>query len=163
RAYALQQLREADEFAATARRHAWFFRERLDAAGEAPAHEALPCAPGNLGAALDWAHANEPETALALTLSAIRFWFNRGQIEECRGGAEQAIPLAEAPPAGDEAMMRLQGALMHVLMNTRVPGPELERVSRQVLALAEAADDSEQQLRGLWGLWVDCTRSGRHH
>jgi predicted ATPase/DNA-binding winged helix-turn-helix (wHTH) protein len=161
RAYALQQLREAGEYEATARRHARFVLEHLvraaQANGEPPA-----CAPRNLGSALDWAHANEPETAVALTLGALRFWFSRGHIEECRVRVEQAIPLVEASPAGDEAMMRLKGALMAVLMNTRGAGPELERVSRRVLALAEAVGDGEHQLRGLWGIWAVRTESGRH-
>jgi predicted ATPase/DNA-binding winged helix-turn-helix (wHTH) protein len=157
RVYALQQLHEAGEFEAAARRHARFIRECLDRAGEAP-----PFGPDNLRTALDWAHANEPDTALALTLGALRFWFSQGLIEECRVRVEQAIPLVEASPAGDEAMMRLQGALVAVLMNTRGAGPELERVSRQVLALAEAAEDGEHQLRGLWGLWVDHSHCSRH-
>jgi hypothetical protein len=42
RAYALQQLREAGEFEATARRHARFIRVRLDAAGEAPILRSAP-------------------------------------------------------------------------------------------------------------------------
>jgi tetratricopeptide (TPR) repeat protein len=59
-------------------------------------------------------------------------------------------------------MMRLQGALMAVLMNTRGAGPELERASRRVLALAEAAGEVEHQLRALWGIWAVRADSGRH-
>jgi predicted ATPase/DNA-binding winged helix-turn-helix (wHTH) protein len=162
RAYALQQLREASEFEATARRHARFIREGLDAAGEAPACEAPACGPDNLRTALDWAHANDAETAVALTLGALGFWFSMGLIEECRVRVEQAIPLVEASPAGDRAMMRLQGALMAVLMNTHGAGPELERVSRRVLALAETVGEVEHLLRALWGLWAVRADSGRH-
>jgi predicted ATPase len=161
RAYALRQLRAAGEFEATARRQARFVRARLDAAAEAP-DDAPPCGPENLRAALDWAHANEPETAVALTLAALPFWFSRGRIEECRTRVEQAIRLVEESPAGDRAMMRLQSALIGVLLNTRGPGPDLERAGGRVLALAEAADDPEHQLRGLWGLWLDRSHSGRH-
>ena len=168
RAYALQQLHEAGEFEATARRYARFICERLDAADRAPTGEAPPYWATNpfwadkLRAALDWAHANDAGLAVALTLGALRFWFSRGLIEECRVRVEQAVPLVEASPAGDKAMMRLQGALMGVLFNTRGgASPEVEQVSRRVLALAEAVGDDEHQLRGLWGLWVNRSHSGR--
>jgi predicted ATPase len=168
RAYALQQLREAGEFEATARRLARYIHDRLAAAGAPRPGEATPwwahksCWAANLRSVLDWAHANDAEVAVAITLVALRFWFGRSLIEECRVRVEQAIPLTAASPAGDDAMMRLQGALIGVRMNTHFPGPELEQVSRRVLALAETVGDAEHRLKGLWGLWAVRSHAGRH-
>lgn len=160
RLYALEQLHADAEFEAAARRHADFFLELLGQTSASPTFVA-----DNLRAALTWAHAapGETETAVKLTLAAIPRWFSLGLIDECRTHVEHAIRLLEATPSGEYSLMCLQGALVAVLMNTRSDGgPNLERACRKVLALAEALDDHEYQLKGLWGLWVNGTNTGRH-
>jgi len=80
-------------------------------------------------------------------------------MEECRARVEQALASLMPGSSGDlRRGMKLYAARGLSLMQTK--GPACAGAAwTKVLALAESLDDTEYQLRALWGLWI-CGLSG---
>ena len=163
RAYALEKLDESGEREQVARRHAEYFRdvfERAEAEWERrPTAEWLADYARrihNLRAALDWAFSPEGEASIgvALTAAAVPLWMHLSLLEECRGRVEQALA-SVAAGASREARreMKLQAAFAASLMYIRGAVPEIGVAWTKALEIAERLDDTEYQLRSLWGLW----------
>jgi predicted ATPase/DNA-binding winged helix-turn-helix (wHTH) protein len=162
RAYALEKLAESGEREQLARRHAEFgrdFFERAETEWETrPTAEWLAdyrWALDNLRAALDWAFSPDGDSSVgvALTTAAVPLWMHLSLMAECRGRAERALAALGAEANRDvRREMKLHAALGASLMYTRGAVPESGAAWTKALEVAESLDNTEYQLRSLWGL-----------
>ena len=170
RAYAREKLADHGELEQAARRHAEFY---LDLCGQAEAEwETRPAAEwladygrqiGNVRAALDWAFSPRGDASIgvALTAAAVPLWCQLSLLDECRGRVEQA--LAHVAPGSNRDtryQMQLEVALGLSLFHTKGPVRETAAAWTRALAIADSLEDTEYQLRALWGLWSHRMSSG---
>jgi predicted ATPase/DNA-binding winged helix-turn-helix (wHTH) protein len=163
RAYGLEKLAESGEREWLARRHAEHCRdliERAEAEWETRPTAAWPAEYAaeidNLRAALDWAFSpdGDAQIGVALTAAAVPAWMQLSLLEECRGRVEQALAaLASFAEADARQEMKLLAALGASRLYTRGGVPEVASAWTKALKLAESLDDTEYQMRSLWGLW----------
>lgn len=172
RAYALDKLAESGEAGETARRHAAFFRDLL----EAPPALGQPEASAedvarrvreidNIRAALDWAFSESGDIAIGVALTAAcgPVWLHLSLMTECRERTEWALRHARGDPDLD-SRARMQLALALGLALSYAAGS----VDRSWDALSEAFDISERlgetdiQLRTLWAMWSHRLNRGEH-
>jgi predicted ATPase len=164
RAYASEKLGESGETAEVARRHAEYYRDlaqRADAEWDTTptADWSATYVPSldNLRAALDWAFAPDGDLSIgvALAVATVPLWVELLQLDECRRRVERAITsLAIEAGCGTRQQMQLQAALGLSLMYTEGPVPKTGAAWTRALELAEDLNETEYQLRALWGLWV---------
>lgn len=164
RSYALEKLAESGEMAMVSRCHAkyycdFFERGEVELKGH-PSGEWLADFGrqiDNLRAALDWAFSpyGDASIGIALTAAAEPLWMHLSLIEECRSRVEQALAALGAG-ASVEARheMKLHAALAASSIYARGPVAELGAVWAKSLKFAERLEDTEYQLRSLWGLWL---------
>ena len=162
RAYALQALREAGEFDATARRQAEFYAEYLSTAGdEFPRPTTEHVGPwlldiDNVRAALDWAFSSPRDVVLGvqLTGAAIPLWLGMSLLTECRERIGRALnSLPAGSPLDPHVRLRLYAALGVSLLGTLARQQQTASALNEMLAIAEELDDVEYQLQALWTLW----------
>ncbi len=167
RAYALQKLDECGETAAVRRRHAELFRaisERAAVEWEARPTEDWLADHGrgidDVRSALAWATsaAGDGRIGIALTVAAIPLWTHLSLLDECRRCVEQALA---ARPAPHEAM-KLHAARAAAIQYARGPLGGAGASWLRALTLARRLDDSEYQLRALWGLAVHRSYVGKY-
>ena len=164
RAYAQEKLQQSREAEQLPRRHAAYFLELFR---QAQAEWETRPAPDwtadyashldNLRAAIDWAYAPHGDAAMAvaLTAMAVPLWVQMSLVDECYRRVTAALARTEAMAAPDLLLqMKLLAALGGSLLYVIGPTEETEAVWTRTLALAESRDDSEYQMRALWGLWV---------
>jgi len=164
RTYAMQKLTESGEVEDYVRRHAEHHRDLFERAGAE--WEARPTAEwlevygrriDDVRSALKWAFSPSGSASLgvALTVASIPLWMQLSLMDECREYAERALasPMAE-PNRSERDEMKLLAALATAVTNVRGPLPETNLVWTKALRLAERLDESEYQLRAIWGLWV---------
>ncbi|HEY7382739.1 MAG TPA: winged helix-turn-helix domain-containing protein [Beijerinckiaceae bacterium] len=171
RAYALEKLDAAGEIEAVSRSHAHYYCElfeRAEAEWETrPTGEWLAeYRPelDNLRAALDWAFSPKGDVGIGvpLTVAAAPLWLELSLMEECRARTEQALAaLDQAGPHGDRRKMHLYTALAWSEMYTTGSFRQTGSIWAKALELAEALDDTDYQLRALWGLWANSINKGR--
>ena len=160
RAYALEKLTESGELQQCARRHAEYYRSRLEAAADE--REAKPAAVyladcrrrvDEVHAALDWAFSDSGDVtiALALTIAAVPLWFELSLMVAARGHVERALPLVEA---GSREEMQLLAAFAESVLFGMGIVPAGEKAWTHVLEIADHLNDREYQLRALWGLYA---------
>src|SRR6516162_5686086 len=146
----------------TARRHAEYYLdlfERAEAEWETrPTADLLAdyaCHIDNVRVALDWALSpvGDALIGVALTAAAVPLWLHLSMLNECRVRVERALSSAEPTcPRDARLQMKLNAALGLSLM--QLEGPRLaDALWIKALGLAERVDDTEYQLRALWGLW----------
>jgi tetratricopeptide (TPR) repeat protein len=83
-------------------------------------------------------------------------------MEECRGRVEQALASLAPGSSGDlRCRMKLCAALGLSLMQTKGPACA-DAAWTKALEFAETLDDTEYQLRALWGLWMCALSSGEY-
>ncbi|HEY2617975.1 MAG TPA: winged helix-turn-helix domain-containing protein, partial [Acetobacteraceae bacterium] len=163
RAYALEKLVAGGELAAVTRRHAEYYRDHLrnmqpdtePGAGGYTTDLAADLA--NIRAALDWAVApgGDASIGVAITIAATPLWMQLSLLSECRARVDQALAaLASGAVNGSGNEMALRAALGMSLMYTRGPVDESAATWTRVLELADSLDDTEYQLRALYGLWL---------
>src|SRR5262249_6243640 len=164
RAYAMQKLAESGEFQDYVWRHAARHRDLLERA-EAE-WEARPTAEwreeygrriDDVRSALKWAFSPSGDASIgvALTVAAVPLWMQLSLMDECRECVERALASHMPEPNRSERdEMKLLAALAPALPTVRVPLPETDVVWTKALRLAERLDESEYQLRAMWGLWV---------
>ncbi len=174
RAYALEKLAGSGECEGLEDRHAGYYRdlfERADAGLDrrtsAEWLRDYGWQLGNLRAALDWAFspAGDAETGATLTAAALPLWMHLSLLEECRGRVERALGALHARPerAADRHEMKLQAALGSALIySSDVTLRAMSTAWTRALEIAEQLDDTEYQLRSLWGLWFANWASGGH-
>ena len=170
RAYALEKLIGSGELERFARRHAEYYRGVFEAA--LAQWEIRPTAEwlaaygphlDNVRAALDWAFSpsGDAETGIPLTVSAVPLWMHLSMMEECHTRVERALASlgGDAAP-GTRNSMQLYAALGLSLMYTKGAVPETRAALTHALEIAEMFDDTDYQLRALWGLCVDRLNNG---
>ena len=170
RAYAREKLADHGELEQAARRHAEFY---LAVCGQAEAEwETRPATEwladygrqiGNVRAALAWAFSprGDASVGVALTAAAVPLWCQSSLLDECRGRVEQA--LAHVAPGSNRDrryQMQLDAALGLSLFHTKGPVRETGAAWTRALAIADRLEDTEYQLRALWGLWSHRMSSG---
>ncbi|MBV9889593.1 MAG: winged helix-turn-helix domain-containing protein, partial [Rhizobacter sp.] len=164
RAYALQRLLETDESMRHAALHAAHYlgvlqKAELEMASSAVADWKSVSARDidNVRAALDWAHSEfgDPAVAESLTIAAGPLWMHLSLVNECRQRVLQALGGQRlVGPRDERREMRLQAALGSVLVLTSM-GPEAQTALSRALEMARRLGDADYELRALWGLWVD--------
>ena len=106
--------------------------------------------------ALDWALSpvGDALIGVAMTAAAVPWWLHLSILNECRVRVERALSSAEPTcPRDARLQMKLNAALGLSLM--QLEGPRLaDTLWTKALGLAESIDDTEYQLRALWGLWT---------
>jgi predicted ATPase len=180
RAYALAKLDESGERVAIARRHGEHYRDlfvRAEAEAEVqPAGRWLARYGGqidNVRSALDWAFSSDGDVALGVELTAavIPLWIHLSLFDECLTRIERALARMDGAPSRDERReMHLLSALGAALLyaNRDVAAAEVApRTDRadawsRSLSIAERLDDTDHQLRALWGLWIHHFNNGEH-
>jgi predicted ATPase len=172
RAYALEKLAESGEFEVAARRHAEFFRNlfapsafalksRFTSKGMASDILELD----NVRAALDWCFspAGDATIGAALTAAYVPAWLYLSLIAECRVRAERALDSIDSDPSLSEHLrMQLYVELGSALLQSTGVADRTGTVLAKALAVAEALDDAESQLRTLWAMWSYLYNKGEH-
>ena len=171
RAYAREKLAESGEFGQVARAQAELLRhlfERAETEWETRptvewlAHHSRRI--DDLRAALDWSFSPHGDTSIgvALTVASVPLWLQLSLMEECRGRVERALASLAPGSSGDlRRGMKLYAALGLSLMQTK--GPACAGAPwTKALELAGSLDDTEYQLRALWGLWMCALSSGKY-
>jgi predicted ATPase len=161
RAYAMQKLTESSEFGDYVRRHAEHHRalfERAEAEWETRSTaewlEEYGRRIDDVRSALKWAFSPSGDASIgvALTVASIPLWMQLSLMDECRECVERALASHMAEPNRSERdEMKLLAALGTALPNVRGPLPETDVVWTKALRLAQRLDESEYQLRVMWG------------
>jgi predicted ATPase/DNA-binding winged helix-turn-helix (wHTH) protein len=172
RAYALEKLTAGGEFEHVARRHAAYYRDLFEQA-EVEC-ETRPTAEwledyrhwiDNVRSALDWAFSPSGDAAIgiALTAASLPLWFQLSLMLECRGRVERALASLEAKSSLDARReMQLYAALGASLIQIKGHVPETGAAWTNALQCAERLDETDYQLRALWGLWSYRLSRGEH-
>jgi predicted ATPase/DNA-binding winged helix-turn-helix (wHTH) protein len=171
RAYALEKLKASGEYERLLRHHAEYYQHLFE-----PAEVEWDTRPtvewsddyvwciDNLRAALDWAFSpsGDATVGVALTASAVPLWMHLSLIEECRDWVELAqASIAAGADTDQRCEMRLYAALATSLLYTRGAVSEIGEIETRALQIAENLDDTNYQLRSLWGLWSFRITSGQ--
>jgi predicted ATPase len=161
RAYALEKLAKSGEIERIARRHAECYRDLLAAVVQdktATDDWRAAYAPeiDNLRAALAWAFAPGGDAAIGVALAAAAspVWLGMSLLTECHNWTEKAVASLDPPGRGTRHEMKLQAALGSSLMFTKGMTSEAHAALMRAVELAEGCDDSDYQLRTLFGLCV---------
>ncbi len=163
RAYALERLTKSGELERIRRRHAEYYRdvfERAEAELETRTSNEWLAIYGrhidDMRATLDWASSPSGDASLSaeLTAASVPLWMQLSLLDECRERVERAISLIRAEPSPDARReMKLCAALGLSLAQTKSPVTETRAAWTKVLEFAERLEDTEFQLRALWGLY----------
>jgi predicted ATPase len=119
----------------------------------------------DLRAALDWAFSPHGDTSIgvALTVASVPLWRQLSLMEECRRHVERALSTLESGSNRDASHeLQLYSALGASLMYAKGPVPDTAAAWTRSLEIAQTLDDTEYQLRALWGLFPFRIRSGEH-
>ena len=161
RAYAREKLTESGEAEQIAWNHAAFFRDLfMQAASDTQPPVAARGAArdgqelDNVRAALDWAFSAAGSTSIGIDLTAayVPQWTKLSRFDECRTRIETALAVLDR--GSDHALrteMILRAALGTSLAYTRGPVDEADAIWERVFELAVRLDDTEYQLRALYG------------
>jgi predicted ATPase/DNA-binding winged helix-turn-helix (wHTH) protein len=172
RAYALEKLTAGGEFERVARCHAAYYRDLFEQA-EIEC-ETRPTAEwledyrhwiDNVRTALDWAFSprGDASIGIALTAALVPLWFQLSLMLECRGRVERALASLEPKSSIDARReMKLYAALGASLIQIKGHVPETGAAWTNALQCAERLDETEYQLRALWGLWSYRLSRGEH-
>jgi predicted ATPase/DNA-binding winged helix-turn-helix (wHTH) protein len=176
RAYAVEKLTETSELEHIARRHAEYCLDLLEhAETELETKSTGEClaayAPyiDNIRAALDWGFSpsGDASIGMAVTAASVPLWTHLSLMEECRGRVERALVSPTSGSSGPgsnrdlRCRMKLYAALGLSLIQTK--GPACAGAAwTKALELARSLDDTEYQLRALWGLWMCGLGSGEY-
>jgi predicted ATPase len=101
---------------------------------------------------------------VALTVAAVPLWFQLSLMDECRSRVERALATFD-PEASHRTRrdMKLFAALATAMVFTnRGAQSEIHAAWTSALEIAEGLDDTDYQLRALWGLWLACSNNGEH-
>jgi predicted ATPase/DNA-binding winged helix-turn-helix (wHTH) protein len=170
RAYARDKLADSGEVETFWRRHAEYYRDLFERAhaewlAQPTAEWLAMYGPrlDNVRAALDWTFApgGDAGIGVALTTFAVPLWFQLSLLSECRVRVERALSaLAASPDRDARCELQLQAALGWSLMYTTGPERETGAAWSTALQLAQEAQDTDYQLRALWGLWASHMYNG---
>src|SRR5260370_11069032 len=172
RAYAREQLAESAELGQVARAHAARYRDLLERAQvewETQPTVEWAAAYGRgidrLRAALDSAFSPHGDTSIgvALTVASVPLWLQLSLMEECLRYVERTLSCVGSGSNGDLSReLQLYSAPGASLMYTKDPVPETAGAWMRGLEIAQTLDDTEDQLRPLWGPFPYRIRSGEY-
>src|ERR1700738_224532 len=172
RAYAREKLAESGELGQVRRCHAEHYRDLFERAQVE--WETRPTVEwvadygreiDDLRAALDWAFSPHGDTSIgvALTVASVPLWLQLSLMEEChRYGAREVSLLGPGSNRDPSRELQLYSALGASLMYTKGPVPETAAAWTTALEIAQILDDTEYQLRALWGLFAYRISSGEY-
>ncbi len=164
RAYAREKLAESGEVERLRRRHAEYHRDLFERADtEWPTGRpssgwprtgpgSMTCGRRSTGrSVVD----GDGVLAVALTTTAVALWYQLSLPGECRARVERALSTFMAMEHRDPRReLALQAALGWSLGHTTGTARETATAWATALRLAEELQDSDYQLRALWGLWA---------
>jgi len=163
RAYALDKLAQAGELEQVARRHAEYHRdlfERAETEWETrPATEWLADYGRRIDdvrTALDWAFSPNGDTSVGVALAAASagLWGQLSLPEECHRHVDRALAsFAPGSIPADRRAMLLYAALGESLIYIKGP-VETGAAWMTALEIAERLNDTDYQMRALYGLWA---------
>lgn len=157
RKYAQEMLGHADEARATSERHVRMVLSALSGPESEREERFGPLSQqlGNIRAALAWAFSQEhSKLASALAAAAATALLDLSLIAECNRWSTRALEQLEGADKGTRVEMELLTALAVTLPFTQGNRTDVADAWRQALALAEALDNTEFQLKLLEGLFV---------
>ncbi|WP_316233709.1 ATP-binding protein [Bradyrhizobium sp. SZCCHNPS2010] len=162
RAYAALKLQESGEAETIARRHALYYAEYLEigASGATvfPDLSASSVEVGNIRAALEWSFSRLGDATIGVAIAAraaptiLRF----SLLDECRRWCQRALAVLDDNDRGTKRELALREAL--AISSHYRESSETTAALDRGLALAEALEDHESQLRMLSGLNVFRTK-----
>lgn len=165
RLYAAQKLVEHAEAQGCALRHATYAMLELKQAVQNLASTSPEAWLGQYGAlidtvraALDWAYSSSGDHALGveLTLVSVPLWLRLSLVGECHDWVNLGLQtLARSKPIPPRQRMLLLTVSASVMVLTYGSGSKIREAWQQVIEDARMLDDTEHQLRALWGLWND--------
>lgn len=167
-AFAAEKLAQTDEANAVARRHAFYYANRLSSgAGEGVSitiRDVVFAAPylGNIRAALDWSFSAAGETAIGVKLAAAAapLFFDLDLFIECVRWCERGLAALPKSDEGSAIHLTLQAFLPASAMFTRGNSDDVRRAIEDALSLAETRGDHVYQMHLLVGLSIFLTRVG---
>ena len=167
-AFAAEKLAQTDEANAVAKRHAFFYANRLSSgAGEGVAitiEDVAFAAPylGNIRAALEWSFSAAGDAAIGVQLAAAAapLFFDLALFIECVRWCEQGLAALPKSDEGSATHLTLQAFLPASAMFTRGNSDEVRGAIEDALSLADARDDHLYQMHLLVGLGIFLTRIG---
>lgn len=171
RSYALQIDVPETERSGPAARHAAYFRLWLEQIGRewpklTTATERAPhvAALGNVRAALEWGFGpnGDPQIGVSLAAAAAPVFLALSLLTECHRWAERALRALDDTARGGLEEMRLQAALGMSLMFTRDHGDAARNAFDRSLHIAEACDDTANQMLLLGPLHMFHFRRGEY-
>lgn len=165
RVYAATKLAESRERDTVRHRHALYFRDALQRAGET--ERTLPGAPmalaadiDNVRAALDWALSPHGDAELGIDLAALSvpLWMGKALLTECRDWMTRAsrVPVMDAAPTRQQLVIQL--ALASALVLTSGITDDFKSVWTKTLELAVDLNDVPAQLASHTALWGQAIR-----
>jgi predicted ATPase len=170
RLYGRERLRESGDAEAVSRLHAKYQSDLMQQAEieweTQPTNAWLAAyAPeiDDVRAALDWAGSPSGDTmiGISLTTAAVPLWCQMSLIGECRAQAERALIALDATGVEDDrGRMKLYAAVAPAQMYTLNVARDTTSAWRMALQFADNLDDTEYQLRSLWGLWGTALNRG---
>lgn len=165
RLYAAQKLAEHVETDVTALRHAHWTLDELKASVQDLVQttpqawlELYGSQVDGVRAALDWAYSSrgDRELAVELTLVSVPLWLRLSLTGECHDWVNRGLrSSSERAPIQQRQRMMLLTVSASVMVLTFGGGAKIREAWRQVSEDARALDDTEHQLRALWGMWND--------
>lgn len=165
RLYAAQKLAEQGETDSLALRHAeWALEELHNSVLDLP--KTTPqawiarygAAVDSVRAALEWAYSadGDRELAVELTLVSAPLWLRLSLTAECYDWVSRGLqPVGDHAPVTQHQRMLLLTISASVMTLAFGGGSKIREAWLQVADDARALDDTEHQLRALWGLWND--------
>ena len=163
RAYAREKLGERGELEQASRSHAQYYlglcrlaEAEWQTRRAADWHRHYGIEIANVRAALDWAFSlhGDASIGVALTAAAVPLWCQLSLLDECRRCVEQA--LSQVVPGSNrdaQSEMQLEAALGLSRFHTKGPMREAGAAWARALTIADRLENTEYQLRSLWGLW----------
>jgi predicted ATPase/DNA-binding winged helix-turn-helix (wHTH) protein len=172
RAYALEKLADSGEADRCACLHAAFLRDLLEVSPalgqpDADAQRMARCAReiDNIRAALDWAFSGHGDMKIGVVLTAAcgPLWLHLSLMAECRERTERALQCFE--PGSDldpRIRMRLELALGLALSYATGSVDRAWVALSAAFEIADRLNDTDMQLRALWGMWSHRLNRGEH-
>jgi hypothetical protein len=172
KAYAMQKLIDAGEAESTARRHADFVRQVLEATmaaesgggGQSSRPQERASLLADARAALAWAYANDSGASLRVPLAgaSARLFVELNLLNEGRLWSSRALDVLDDTNRGSIWELELQSTLGHAFMFTESNSTQAESALRRGLEIAEACGDLSNKFRLLARLNMFYRRTGEY-
>lgn len=165
RLYAAEKLAQHTETDACALRHATYALLELKQAVQNLAStspdawlEQYGALIDTVRASLDWAYSSSgnPDLGVELTLISVPLWLRLSLVGECHDWVNRGLEnRTRLTPIQPRQRMLLLTVSASVMVLTYGAGEKIRQAWQQVSEDAQMLNDTEHQLRALWGLWND--------